>query len=61
MTACSRACCWVPMDGVCALAYDCRCHWEDRKPAKEPGDGYTHSDPTARAAIRNIMRKTPRT
>ena len=54
MTVCGRGCCWNPWG--CSLAYDCRCHWEDRKPAKEPGDSYRHADPTAQQAIRNIMK-----
>ena len=55
MTVCGRGCCYTGLQ-VCARAYDCRCHWEDRKPAKEPGDGRRHKDPTANEAIRNIMK-----
>lgn len=58
MTTCARGCCWVPMAGICAHAYFCACHWDDRRPAAiKGGADRTYRDPTAAEAIGNVMKE----
>jgi hypothetical protein len=45
------------MAGICAHAYSCACHWDDRRPATVKGGAEgVHRDPTAQQAIHNVMK-----
>jgi hypothetical protein len=56
VTSCGRGCCFTGLQ-VCARAYTCACHWEDRRPAAiKGGAAGVHRDPTANEAIHNVMR-----
>jgi len=60
MTPCKRGCCWTPMDGVCAKARECDCHWGDWLTIPKPTTGRStpYRDPTGNEAVHNAMRTT---
>jgi hypothetical protein len=60
VTSCGRGCCFTGLQ-VCARAYTCACHWDDRRPAAVKGGAdATYADPTAQKAIHNVMKEGKR-